>query len=71
MRHKFLSLKVVGLFLVACLCAAAPAFAQNVDDRIKTLEDELNRLKSEQSQVRAEQIEMRKDATAAAAALPN
>jgi len=71
MRYQFLGLKVVGLFFVACLCAAAPAFAQNVDDRIKTLEDELTRLKSEQAQVKAEQIEMRKDATAAAAALPN
>ena len=57
-------------FLLAAVFAAVPARAQNVDDRIKVLEDELQRLKSEQAQVKEEQIQMRKDATAAAAALP-
>ena len=57
-------------FLLAAVFAAVPARAQNVDDRIKALEDELQRLKSEQTQVKEEQIQMRKDATAAAAALP-
>ena len=58
-------------FLLAVFFIAAPARGDDVDKRIQTLEDELNRLKSEQAQVKAEQIEMRKDATAAAAALPN
>src|SRR5512145_1599696 len=49
--------------LSAVLMAAAPAFAQSVDDKIKTLEQELSQLKTQQ-------IELKKEATAAAAALP-
>jgi len=51
---------LLGLFVLA----AAPARAQSVDDKIKSLEQELSDLKSQQ-------IEMKKDAVAAAAALPN
>jgi hypothetical protein len=58
-------------FLVAAFFAALPARGDDVDQRIRALEDELSRLKSEQAQVKAEQIEMKKDATAAAAALPS
>jgi hypothetical protein len=43
--------------------AAVPARAQNVDDKIKALENELASLKSQQ-------MELKKEATAAAAALP-
>jgi hypothetical protein len=57
--------------LIAFLLVGAPARADDVDQRIKALEDELTRLKSEQAQVKTEQMEMRKEATAAAAALPN
>jgi hypothetical protein len=49
--------------LSAVLFAAAPASAQSVDDKIKTLEQELTQLKTQQ-------IELKKEATAAAAALP-
>ena len=49
--------------LSAVLFAAAPAFAQSVDDKIKMLEQELTALKTQQ-------IELKKEATAAAAALP-
>jgi hypothetical protein len=56
---------------LAAAFAVTPARAQSVDDRIQTLEQELMRLKSEQAQTRAEQIELKKDAAAAAAALPN
>jgi len=49
--------------LAAALFAAAPAFAQSVDDKIRTLEQELSQLKDQQ-------IELKKEATAAAAALP-
>ncbi len=56
----------VGLvFLLSVfVLVAAPARAQSVDDKIKNLEQELSDLKSQQ-------IEMKKDAAAAAAALPN
>jgi hypothetical protein len=57
--------------IVLFLFFAGEARADDVDQRIQALEDELTRLKSEQAQVKAEQIEMRKEATAAAAALPN
>jgi hypothetical protein len=49
--------------LSAVLFAAAPASAQSVDDKIRTLEQELTQLKTQQ-------IELKKEATAAAAALP-
>jgi hypothetical protein len=48
----------------------APAWAQNVDDRIKLLEDELTKLKAEQKQLQAEQIELRKEGAAEAAKMP-
>jgi hypothetical protein len=50
--------------LSAGLLAAAPAWAQSVADKIKTLEQELSALKSQQ-------LELKKEATAAAAALPS
>jgi hypothetical protein len=50
--------------LTAFLLAAAPAFAQGVDDKIKALEQELSQLKSQQ-------IELKKEATEAAAAMPS
>jgi hypothetical protein len=49
--------------LSAVLFAAVPASAQSVDDKIKMLEQELTQLKTQQ-------IELKKEATAAAAALP-
>ena len=56
---------------LALLVVAAPVVtAESLDDKIKILEQELMELKAEQEQVKAEQIEMKKDATAAAAALP-
>src|SRR5262250_3542386 len=71
MKKRSLGL-VIGLSLLAGLLAAAiPARAQDVDQKIKALEDELTRLKEDQAQVKSEQIEMRKQATEAAAALPN
>jgi hypothetical protein len=47
----------------AALVAAAPVFAQSVDEKIKLLEQELMQLKEQQ-------IEMKREATEAAAALP-
>ena len=52
-----------GAMLGASLLAV-PAGAQSVDDKIKALEQELTSLKSQQ-------IELKKEATAAAAALPS
>ena len=59
MKTRFVKLALLS----AALFAAAPAFAQSVDDKIKSLEQELSQLKDQQ-------IEMKKEATAAAAALP-
>src|ERR671918_2595410 len=71
MKNKFLVAAGLTFMLSVVLTALTPVLADNVDQRIQSLEDELTRLKSEQAQVKAEQIEMRKEATAAAAALPN
>jgi hypothetical protein len=71
MKNRFPAVTALGLMLVVFAFAPAPARSDDVDQRIKVLEDELMRLKSEQAQVKSEQIEMHKEATAAAAALPN
>ena len=60
---KLLSITAVGSLLAALVLAAAPAWAQSVDSRIQTLENELTRLKGEQ-------MELKKEAVAAAAAMP-
>ena len=52
-----------GGFLLTALFWTAPAVAENVEERIMTLEQELQRLKSEQ-------LELKKEATAAAKVLP-
>ena len=59
MKKRFVKLALLS----AVLFAAAPVSAQSVDDKIKTLEQELSQLKTQQ-------IELKKEATAAAAALP-
>ena len=59
MKKRFVKLALLS----AALFAAAPAFAQSVDDKIRSLEQELTQLKEQQ-------IELKKEATAAAAAMP-
>jgi hypothetical protein len=63
MKKGFAGLAALGLMLAAFLLATVPAGAQSVDDKIKALEQELSSLKSQQ-------MELKKEATAAAAALP-
>src|SRR5437764_9204684 len=60
MKKRFVKLALLS----AVRFAAAPAFAQSVDEKIKTLEQELSQLKDQQ-------VELKKEATAAAAALPS
>jgi hypothetical protein len=64
MKKGFWGFAALGLMLTALLLAAVPAGAQSVDDKIKALEQELGQLKSQQ-------MELKKEATAAAAALPS
>ena len=64
MDKGFWGFKALGFMLAALLFAAVPAAAQSVDDKIKALEEELSALKSQQ-------MELKKEATAAAAALPS
>src|SRR5919109_3330042 len=71
MKNRFLAIAALGFMLSVLFYTGGAARADDVDQRIQALEDELARLKSEQAQVKAEQIEMRKEATAAAAALPS
>src|SRR5690349_24131229 len=59
MDKKFWVLGIAASFLLA----AGTARAQRVDDKIKSLEQELSQLKEQQ-------VELKKEATAAAAALP-
>src|SRR5919106_1699839 len=60
MQKRFVKLALLS----AVLLAAGSVRAQSVDDRIKALEQELTSLKEQQ-------IEMKKEATAAAAAMPS
>ncbi|HEY7318477.1 MAG TPA: hypothetical protein VIE89_12955, partial [Candidatus Binatia bacterium] len=53
----------LALTLGVWLFAGATAHAEDLDGRIRTLEDELTKLKEQQ-------VELKKEATAAAAALP-
>ena len=64
MKKGFWGFGALGFVLTALLLAAMPAWAQSVDDKIKALEQELGQLKSQQ-------VELKKEATAAAAALPS
>ena len=64
MKKGFWGFGALGFMLTALLLAAVPAWAQSVDDKIKALEQELGQLKSQQ-------VELKKEATAAAAALPS
>jgi hypothetical protein len=61
---KKLRLVKLALLAAAALFTAVPASAQSVDDKIKSLEQELTQLKEQQ-------IELKKEATAAAAAMPS
>jgi hypothetical protein len=66
MKKGFWENAVLSFVLTALsvLLAAVPGGAQSVDDKIKALEQELSALKSQQ-------MELKKEATAAAAALPS
>jgi hypothetical protein len=63
MKKGFAGLAAFGLMLVALVLAVVPVGAQSVDEKIKALEQELSALKEQQ-------IDLKKEATAAAAALP-
>ena len=64
MKKAFAGLAALGMMLAAFLLATVPAGAQSVDEKIKALEQELSSLKSQQ-------MDLKKEATAAAAALPS
>jgi hypothetical protein len=63
MIYKFSRSVLAGLTLSICLLSTAPAQSEDLDSRIKTVEEELVALKEQQ-------VEMKKEATAAADALP-
>ena len=64
MKKAFAGIAALGMMLAAFLLATVPAGAQSVDDKIKALEQELSSLKSQQ-------MDLKKEATAAAAAMPS
>ena len=64
MKKGFWGFTALGFMLTGVAVSGVPAGAQSVDDKIKALEQELGQLKSQQ-------IELKKEATAAAAALPS
>ena len=69
--NRLLGLKILGFMLIAFLLAVIPAHADDVDEQIKALKDEVARLENTQAQMKAEQMQMKKEATAAAAQIPN
>lgn len=72
MKRKTISIAAIGLMLSFFL--VTPVWAENFDERIKALEEEVSRimpLKEELDRLKGEQMELKKEATAAAAELPN
>ncbi len=75
MMKRRLVIALMGSAFLGSLLAAMPAVAQNdsIDAQIKALETEVSKiepLKDQIERLRSQQIELKKDATAAAAALP-
>ncbi|MBI2183269.1 MAG: hypothetical protein HYU31_20995, partial [Deltaproteobacteria bacterium] len=64
MKKRVFSIMGLSFLLAAFALAVVPAQAQNVEQKIQALEQELSQLKDQQ-------IELKKEATAAAAALPS
>ena len=64
MKKKVISIMGLSFLLAAFALAVVPAQAQNVEQKIQALEQELSQLKSDQ-------MDLKKEATAAAAALPS
>ena len=64
MNKRVFSIMGLSFLLAAFALAVVPAQAQNVDEKIQALEQELSQLKSDQ-------MELKREATDAAAALPN
>jgi hypothetical protein len=63
MNKKMGRMILLAVALGICWLSQSPARAENLDGRIRTLEEELTKLKEQQ-------VELKKEATAAAAALP-
>lgn len=63
MKNRLLGLAALSSLLAALVLAVGPSWADSVDGKIRAIEQELTRL-------RGEQMELRKEATAAAEALP-
>jgi hypothetical protein len=75
MKKRSLVNALIGSAFFGSLLATMPAVAQNesVDAQIKSLEAEVSKIESMKEQIdqlKAQQIEMKKEATSAAAALP-
>ncbi len=74
MTRNVFSSVVGGLTLALLAWSTAPVLASDVDQRIRDLEKRVGQLKpleEELEQLKAEQVEMKKEATAAAAAMPS
>jgi len=71
MKNKLLTFIALRFMLPMFLLAAVPAQADDVDEKIKALKDEVVRLENVQAEMKAEQLEIRREATAAAAQIPN
>ena len=69
--QKLLRLAIVGFLVHAfAVFAAGVAWANSVEDKIAALEEHLTRLDAERARASRELMEVKKEATAAAAALP-
>src|SRR5258706_13054130 len=71
MKNRIWGFTVLGFMLIISPLSALPVQADSVDEQIKALKDEVARLENAQAQMKAEQIELKREATAAAAQMPN
>ena len=71
MKNRIWGFTVLGFMLIIFPLSALPVQADSVDEQIKALKDEVTRLENAQAQMKAEQVELKREATAAAAQMPN
>lgn len=72
-KMRWAGLSALGFFLAAFFLGAMVVRAENLDERIEALEKEVARvrpLEDELARLKAEQMALKREATAAAAALP-
>ena len=71
MKTRWVHFAAAGFTLIVLLAVVAAARADDFDEEIRALKDQVARLEKQQDEFKAEQLEIKREATAAAARLPD